>query len=1173
MEIKLTHPLLITKRALILIMMRTFIFLFCTSLFSLTPNHVLSQKARITIESDMKVSVDEVFDMITTQTKYAFIYHENLFKDFPKVELKKGIISLNRLFNKSLPKKQDLNIIVTKDNTILIRERNKNNNRLQTIITGTVTDAGGLPIAGVTVLVKGTITGTATDFDGGYSIKVSSTENVLVFSSLGFKTQEITVGNQSTINVVLNEQADVLDEVKLVSTGYQKISRERATGSFEKVSEEILEVKTAQNILSKLEGEVTGVLFDNDGNITVRGESTINAVNEPLIVVDGFPIQQSLSTINPNDVQSITVLKDAAAASIWGIRAANGVIVIVTRKGGRNQKIAVDYTSNFSITQKRDLNDLPITPTNSLLEFEKHRADNAWLLATSSFNSSPVGEAYKTFLALDSGALTQGEADAIISGLRGIDVRNEFANLFISNETWMQHNLSITGGGENNSFRASITYNENKNLESSTGNNRGDVIANLSNNITLLPKLSLDANINYVNTVSKSNGIRWGEVISLPQYQRIVDANGNYVTQPRTIDQSLKDGFASDGYPYSWDYNLKQELDNKNNRTVNTQLRLQTSLKYDITDNLNVQGLYQYEYGFSKTENLFNEDTYRVRDLVNRFTTLNGTSGALESAIPKGEILDLGDSNTESHTGRFQLNYDQSFNDGLHQINAIAGYEIRKTLFKSYQSTLYGFDSRSLAHANLNYKDEFSTSPSGGNSRIDDGVNIENDENRFISYYVNAAYTYDNKYTITGSTRLDDTNLFGADEEYKNIPLYSFGVKWNISNENFFKSKVVNNLTLRITNGSNGNVDNSTSPFVLLKLDNNFNSDIPFAGINSVKNPELRLERVFVNNIGLDFGLWNNRLSGSIEYYERKSQDLLSQVSFPSILGFNSALINAGEMENKGFEIGLNALAVNGKSFKYNTSINFSYNKNEVTKVEVPEETVVRFLFFSDPILNKPLRYLYSYRYNGLDSNGDPQFLNENNEVVNVEGQLANGDNASINNVEGLVFEGTTTPKYYGAWVNRFSYKNFFIRALTTFKFGHVFRNTDNFLDYSDTRLPFLTNVHADFDNRWRNPGDENSTNIPRLPDAPGDLDREGYRYYRSGDHLVDDASHIRLREVVLGYNLSSKVANKLGLNSLSLSVQGNNLALINFNKWNVDPENQLFGLRKTFTLSVNANF
>ncbi|OEK08956.1 hypothetical protein A8C32_13685 [Flavivirga aquatica] len=1149
-------------------------------MLGLSPSHVLSQNSKITIEEDKVVSADDVFNIISNQTDYRFIYHEDMFKNYPMVNLSKGTFRTKTLLKKTLSLGGYHFSLVGKE-TIQLSDPNRSmRSEDQQMIQGIITDKDGLPLAGASVTINNSdgvvIKGASTDFDGKYQIQAGTFE-LLIISYIGYKTKNVPVEGSTTINIVLEEDTNILDEIVL-NTGYEKISKERATGSFENINEKTLGIKTAQNVFSKIEGEVAGVLFDEapDGtqSAVVRGISTINSDTEPLIVIDGFPVEQGLQTINPNDVESITILKDAAAASIWGIRAANGVIVVVTKKGTKNTKTNVTYSSNFSITSQLDLHEQRYASTSSFLEFEKHIADNAWETLPNAFNSSNISKGLNTYLQLNAGLISEDDANTIINGLRNIDSRQQFEDLFISNETWMQHNLGLSGGGQSSSYQVSLAYNQNRNIGSFNNANRDQIIANIRNQIDLSPKLSFTGGINYSHTRNKPNGLNLNDAQSLDQYQNIIDENGNYLAQPREFYEEFKeDRSVENGYPYNWDYNLLQELENKNNRDTNSQIRLQGVLNYAITDYLAIEGRYQYERGHIKTKNLFNENTFIVRNLVNTFTTRNVT-GDIVSAIPAGNIVDFNNETSQSQSGRLQLNYNQSFTDNLHNINAIAGYEARKVQSNSQGNRLYAYDDQSLDFAtNINYADLFPTVLFFGQRSIPNNQNITDVENRFISYYGNFSYDYDKRYALTGSIRLDDANLFGASDEYKNTPLFSVGGKWSIHNENFFNSNVINNLALRATYGSNGNVNNETSPNVQLTVDSDFNTGNPFAYISNVKNPELRLERVFVTNVGLDFGLFDNRISGSIEYYERKSQELLSNVIFPSILGFNSALINAGEMVNKGLDISIRGDVVKTKSFNYSTTLNLSFNENEVTKVDIPDDRPFTYTVSRTPLINTPLRYLYSYQYQGLNNEGDPLFLNENGDL----------ENDVIDNVDALKYEGTTLPKFYGSWINQFTYKDFSLRVLTTFKFGHVFRNPD-FLDYSQLPSRFGGNhfIHDEFENRWQNPGDETSTNIPRIPTSRADASQDMYfNYYRYGSQNIDDASHIRLREVILSYQLNQKIANKIGLNGLSINLQGRNLGLINFNKWGVDPEGLIdtqngptfFTQRPTFTIGVNANF
>ncbi|HEX9825516.1 MAG TPA: SusC/RagA family TonB-linked outer membrane protein, partial [Flavobacteriaceae bacterium] len=384
MEIKLTNAgfsrIIGIRKQILMFMMRTLIFLCCLSVFSLTPGDVISQNSKIKIEEDKALTVDEVFYLIMNQTDYKFIYEEGIFKDFPKVQIKKGTISTNKLLNQSLSN-GNLIIVLTQNNTILIKEANPDSYRDQQLVTGKVTDEKGMPVAGVTVLIKGTTRGTATDFDGSYTITVPNPENVLVFSALGFATQEITVDNQSTINITLKESISELDQV-IINAGYYKTSQREATGSISRVESKTIEKQPVNNPLAAIQGHVSGVnITQTTGvpgggyKIEIRGKNFINGGTDPLFIIDGVPFGSTslespdvsasinqgnispLNAINTEDIESIEVLKDADATAIYGSRGANGVVLITTKKGksGETQFKANVSTTLGDVSHFRDL--------------------------------------------------------------------------------------------------------------------------------------------------------------------------------------------------------------------------------------------------------------------------------------------------------------------------------------------------------------------------------------------------------------------------------------------------------------------------------------------------------------------------------------------------------------------------------------------------------------------------------------------------------------------------------------------------------------------------------------------------------------------------------------------------------------------------------------------------
>ncbi|WP_180335689.1 SusC/RagA family TonB-linked outer membrane protein [Labilibaculum filiforme] len=1116
-----------------------------------------------------QATIFEVLNEIKQQTGLRFIYKEGLFDESNKINIVVENEEVKKVLDRIL---QDKGLeCEVEEEVITLKETIKTTPQKQVQekkpLIGQVTDTEGVPLPGVSVVVKGTTTGVATDIDGKYTIKIEGTSAVLVYSFVGMLPKEVVYTGQSLLNVSLEADSEQMAEV--VVTGYQTISKERATGAFEKVSTKALEERSTLNIIDKLEGQTSGVLFEN-GVITIRGVSSMNASTTPLIVVDGFPIEGDLESLNPNDVESMTILKDAAAASIWGARASNGVIVIVSKKGVEKGKTNVDFSSTLSLMAEPDLYSLKRASTESFLELEKHFADNGWkeLASPWALSQPAYNEGLDAYLRYNDGQMTEADKDAIINRLKGIDVRDEYADLFLRKAVRQQYHLAVSGASDKSNYYASLSYDDNNAYLKGSDNDR--IVSNLRIQTKLSERISFNAGISA--TIRNSDNNAAGSLANLAQYQQILDANGDYIPQPWTYSQAGKDTHAmANNSPYDWTYNLYQEFENKDNSTKNVDLRMQAGLNINLFKGLDFEGRYQYEWGNSKGQNLYNEDTYYVRDMVNTRAHI-GSDGQMVYPIPMGEARADANAYAKSFTSRAQLNFNRSFNDNKHQVYAIAGTELRQTEYESSNMTKFGYDPVSLQFKRMNYDTDYPRAFSYWPSKLEDNTTFVYEKNRYASYYGNAGYTLDDKYTVTGSVRLDDSNLFGASKEYRNVPLWSVGTNWQMHKEDFINLDFVNRLTLRMTYGTGGNIDKSTSPYLTASIGQDYQTQYKFAYINNPKNPNLRWEKTSTANFGLDYALWNNRVSGSIEYYNKQSVDLLGNVSLNAIYGFDSALMNFAEMSNKGMDFSIN-VGILTKDLKWNAIANFSYNKNRVEKVELSDESVGGafggYYGTGSARVGKPLNHLYSYKWAGLSAEGMPQVYNEKGEIID--------HNTEMEEVEGLKYEGTTTPKYYGSLQNVVSYKGLRLSMLITYKLGHKFRTPT--IDYSDLRSKFtLNSVHEDFDARWKNPGDEKITDIPVLPDSPTEIGGYWSSYTNYGSHNVESASHIRFNDVVLSYDLPKSWFKSTGLNALNVGAQVRNLGVITFNDSNTDPENIIgvdgFGKRRPeYTFSLKARF
>lgn len=1179
-------------------------------IISLVQIHATSYGQPVKVDIDLEnVTIETVFNHIEKNTDYSFLYNikdinlsrkvsVNAYNEALQIVLSKLFSETNVEF-KILDSQIVLRVPKEKRSNVKLRKA-VTQKAIQQQISGRVVDENNLPLPGVTIVIKGTQKGVVTDFDGGYTLAAQEGA-ILVFKYLGYLDKEVLVTSEVTYDVKMEPSSMELDQV-VISTGYQTITKERATGAFGSVSNKVLETKIDQNILSKITSETPGLLQDNNEGFLIRGSASINAATNPLIVVDGIRLGEgvSVSDINPNDVKSITVLKDAASASIWGIDAANGVIVIVTKKGKRDSKTSVEASFNSSITSKLDIFDTNIAGASTQINYQRalFEAQDGFFQATQLFSGpsdeinsekqrqffqlNPVAEALIQFKA---GNINQGQLNSRLNDLSLLDARKEYSDNVLRQVVWNQYNLAVSGGSDKQDFRASLTFNNNE--SGVRGEEAKQFILNLRNSLDISSKVKarfianfsqtkrdnrpeqLNDNLSYlgVDPISPQ-----GFLSSVPIASRLLDDSGNYIPQIGGANQGFSDLLQSKGIPYPFTYNVLQEYDNANNRVDDLSLRLQAALDFEITKDLDLSVIYRYSVVGTETRNLFNENTFATRSRVNLLAQIDPVTNRVNDTetdyfIPKGSILQRSFFRAAAHTFRAQFNFDKSFNDRLHQITAIAGYEVSIDMNKFDSNRVYGLDEESLiANSIINFKDLFTNYLADApllnrEIRIPAVNNMSKEEQRRLSYYVNTAYTYNDKYTFSGSIRLDDISLLGASDEFRNDPQYSLGFKWAASQDLFKDSNVIDFLDVRASYGANSNIGSLTAGNLLL-FSQSINNGVftnRYSNVDNIPNDKLQLEKVKKANLGFDFGLFNNSISGSIDVYQENSVALLAPISFNPTIGINSQEVNAGELTNRGVDVELNFDVLNSDNFSYQTSLFLSMNKNELTKVESEDATIGDYLNGSVTVKGESLSTIYSYRYAGLNgSEGSPEYYQANGNIVNTGLAIAD-----------LTNEGTRIPIYYGSWINNLNYKNLSLRVLTNFKAGHVFRYNNRFIP---GQAGDIVNVTKDFNNRWKVPGDETQTSIPAIPNFEN-AGTDVYRNYRFVDTFVDDASHIRLSQINLGYSLPSSIVEKIGFDSFKLSFQVDNVAVWNFNKWDVDPESQFFPLRRTFSFNINTRF
>lgn len=1169
-----TPPCAIAK---LLLIMRLTTIILITAILQVSAS---SKAQKITL-SEKNTPLVKVFDQISAQSGFDFLVSTSILNSSKPVTLSVKNMELKDVLEK-LFAGQQLKYKIENKSVVV---SNKTSSFLDDLISrfqkidvyGKVFDEDGNVLPGATVKIKGSTKSVITGSDGVFTFSDVDENVVLAISYIGYKTQETSVnGKKMPLKIILLSARSELEEVNVsYSTGYQRIPKESATGSYGIITAEELGKKVAPGLLERLEGTTSGLLINvgtpdrslttNRDNFTIRGTSTINSEKKPLIVLDGFPTELDLVNINPDNVESITILKDAAAASIWGVRAANGVIVIASKKGSFSNRAVVNYSGNFTFTDRARLGYRKVLNAAEYLDYEKEMVDKGLLpgtkLATSLY-PQPLTPGAELALQLKQGTITQQQYNAEVQRLSQFNVNDQYQQYLLQSPFSQQHNVSVSGGSSVTRNYLSAAYTDEKTNSKGDYNNR--MVVSFSNETKITPKLTFSAETFITLLKQKNNGIglkanQPGTNTLLP-YDQLVDANGkgtdfSYKTNSRTLDSLQTKGYLP------WKYNYLNELAGADNTNRSVAYRLTGGLNYKTASWMSVDVKYMTERSFTKTRNFYNQDTYTTRDMINRFTTTD----THVRGIPLGGILNLNDAEQNNYTIRGQLNFNPDFKSAG-RLDAIVGAELRQTLASGYGNTLYGYDDRLLSSTAVNFFQIYKTAD--GNKNILYPQSISNRKDRYASVFGNFTYTYKSRYSLSGSFRKDDSNLFGADKEFRTVPLWSLGGLWRANEEEFMiGARWLSKLNFRATVGYNGNLNKDTSPYLTMQQSgvNPINAN-PFASITNPANPLLRWERVRTFNLGTDFSLFNYKISGTVDAYWRKSLDLLGPVEIDPTYGFTSLRANQLEMTGRGVDIELNAKVFSDRQLSWTPSLSISFNKNKVAKAYFQQQTTTYYINPNNPIQGQQLGSLYTYRFAGLNQNGNAMMYNGKGEKILAD--LSTFDDKDVN---ALAYQGNTIPPYFGGFANTFRYKDFELYTLFTFKAGHKFMRPTTSQVFE---LPFNRIVHSDLAMRWRVAGDELKTNIPAIDP----LHTGTYRYINS-DYFVENASYVRFRDISLAYNIPVGQLKWKAFQALNVSVTGRNLAIWTANKHGIDPDyldalsSAVLPPAKSFIFSVKATF
>ncbi|MGN6419844.1 MAG: SusC/RagA family TonB-linked outer membrane protein [Pseudobacter sp.] len=1007
---------------------------------------------------------------------------------------------------------------------------------------------------GITVFVEGEKNGTVTDDKGYFSIKTGKQEASLVISFVGYETSHTDVTGNTFVSVTLKPAATVLSEVAVVSSGYQSLTKKNTTGSYGTISAKEVERRSSQSLDRILEGAVPGLTVYNGYtgtrtsrsqgvDIQIRGGSTIQAErNAPLIIVDGFEVTRLPD--NMNEVEKIDILKDAAASSIWGSKAANGVIVITTKRG-KEGKLNIGYASNLYFTERPDYSDLKRATAKDMTEWDKEAFDKGWLTSAIFKNSSsgytPI---YDAIFQFEDGLIGEDVMNRKLDSIGGMSNRSQVRDLLMRTGVRQNHYLSLSGGGPKYRFFLSSSFDDDK--TNFIGEKSQSVQLNTRNDYELTSWLRLRGDINVAFDKDNAGiGLR-SELLNLAPYQLLLDQNGNFLNDYNYFNKTENDRLVKLGF-YDNGKNLLNEAGLANNVRKNFGVRTRLGFEVKLAKGLTFSNDFMYDKFKASNKNVISKNSFENRNYINQFITL-GAGDVPTYNIPRGDILSLNESTTTNWANRFQVSYSNIFN-GVHYLNLFGGAEIRKTITESFSNRKFGYDDDLLSwQPILNQAQLLNGGLTWWNGRALPRFDataydlFTYVDNRYLSYFSTAAYTFDERYTLTGSLRFDESNLFGTDAKYRRTPLWSIGGSWNINHESFFHSDAINTLKLRGTYGLGGNVDNSGTPFLVAsKTYQALFNDYRLRQISY--NPKLRWERTETVNIGIDLAMWNNRLQLTVDAYRKKGSDLLGTFVIDPTNGFTSSRINAATMTNNGFEAVITGNIIDQKEFKWTSRLVFGYNKNKVTsnKVSDGNPEINRVSGTTQYVEGYARETLWSYQWAGLDERGNPQVFN------------GKGEKVKIADISSLVASGTYRPPYSGGFTNTVTWKGWFASVFIVYNFGNVIRREMPSMNPYD----FSTSLNYQVAKRWKQAGDEASTDIPGMPLSfdPGDFYDGRERLAQYSTNSVMPADFIRLREIQLGYTLPANLLKKTPFRHVQIIAQMNNVALWKKNSYGIDPE------------------
>lgn len=1196
------------KYARVMNFMKICVFVLSTGTFLSLGQRAAAQTLSLEIENQ---SLRQVLQKIERESEFRFLYKSEDVDGVGGLTFSVSSADIEEVMRLCL---KGTALFHERDGNLIVIKRRQDAVPEKRTVKGKVLDERGNPLPGATIVLKGTSLGVVSDTEGRFSFEIPRQDSTtLIVAFLGYKSQYVTPPADEAEELVVKLQPEAQEMEEVVVTGYGNIDKRLSASATTSVKMEDIYIPNVASIDAMLQGKIPGLMVmttSGSPNATprmrIRGSSTIHGNAAPIWVVDGIiyedPVDLSndeindvissstetmrdqasenaslsllgnaISGLNPMDIETITFLKDASATAIYGTQAANGVIVVTTKRG-KAGKASVNFSASFGFTGRPHYSQYELMNSKERVGVSREVAEYGYLYSSTPYSTGYEGALFDYY----DGKITKEEFDERVAELETMNT--DWFDILCRNAFNQDYTLSVSGGNETSSYYFSVGYNNSK------GTSKGDDLRRYSLNLNVSTKVGKHVDVNGKISFSdrKSDGFY---MVNPSDYaletSRAISPDEFYTTRTSTVA-----GLSSN---YLLTYNILNEIAHTGNEVRVRQTNINVGVNAKLLPELSINTLFGANFSNTTNSKWADERSYYIAEIRGYDYGEADPNSELESSsrLPQGGILTYETNNNTSYTARIQANYNKVFNDE-HVVNAMAGYEIRSVKNEGFTTEEWGY----FPDRGLGVSYEYDTNTSGnvatsGNSSLDKHtVDITNTTSNTISGFATLAYSFRNRYVLNANIRVDASNRFGQYTNHKWQPVWSVAGRWTMSEEPWFKRLgEMAEFSLRASYGSQGNVPTTVGPNLVVQYPstviNRWSGEYVLE-ISRYAYPDLRWERTHTINVGTDFAFAKGRVSGTIDYYYKKGKDIIFSLEVPAEYGVSTTYKNGADLTNEGLEVALTFVPVQTKDFQWTLTPIYSKNTNNVVRSGDEEYTYTDYLAGNAFENGRPVNGIYSWKFTGLDPEyGYAQFEHTSRDEDAVEKMSDPKDY--------LVYSGQTDPKISGGLSTTFRYKNLTLSANLAYAFGGVKRL--NFLFDGTLNMPSpQDNLHKDLLKRWKEPGDELTTNIPGFVlDGSSEynlyvpientMSLNSYDMYNYADIRVVKADFLRCRSLSLSYAVPTKFLDKFGVSMMSCMFNVTNPFTISSKDLRgQDPEQSGTGgtalpITQTYSLSINIGF